>query len=222
MSHKKDRSYCKKCKHVIINTFRFCQNCGAENIGLVQALPVSRACTSFGDLDYNVITVITSFIHSKYEPLKFYYPDDDDYTKAQYNAENDAICILLSLNHHYRNYKAKNFFFRLNKEYSLKYYNDEDLFSLKMHIDDSSKQLRLDLSECEIEDVSTLQHVHRLELMNNPNIKEVSTLGNVHELHLDDCTGITDVSTLGNVHTLSLAGCTGITDVSALGNVHKL
>ena len=146
----KDRAHCESCKHLIVNTFKYCHYCGAENIGPIQAaasLTVSRSCTSFGDLDYNVITVITSFIHSKYEPLKYYEPDDDEeYTKAQYNAENDAICILFSLNHHYRNYKAKNFYFRLNKEYSLKYYNNEDNFSLSMQIDDTSKQLYLNLT----------------------------------------------------------------------------
>ena len=224
MSHKKDRSYCKSCNHIIINTFKYCHHCGAENISLqaLAAVPVSRTCTSFNDLDYNVITVITSFIHSKYEPLMFYEPDYGEYTKAQYNAENDAICILLSLNHHYRNYKAKNFYYRLNSKYSLKYYNDEDYFSLKMHIDNPSKQLYLDLLECDIEDVSVLRNTHTLFLWNQLNMKDVSALGNVHTLHLEYCTGITDVSALGKVHELSLFGCTRITDVSALGNVHKL
>ena len=103
------RSHCKKCKNVIINTFKYCQHCGAENIGLTQALTESRICTSFSNLDYNVITVIISFIHSKYEPLKHYAPSYGDYTADQYNVENDAICILLSLNHHYRRRRTSSF-----------------------------------------------------------------------------------------------------------------
>lgn len=148
-----------------------------ENIGLIQTTALSLTCSSFSDLDYNLITIITTYIHSKYKPLQYYEPDDS-YKIDQYNAENDTICILLSLNHHYRSYKAKNFYFRLNQKYSLKYYGDEDLFSLKMNIDDTYKQLRLDLSFCEIEDVSVLGHCHTLILNGNTDIKDVSRLGN--------------------------------------------
>ena len=216
------RSHCKKCKNVIINTFKYCQHCGTENIGLIQAsLIESRTCTSFSSLDYNVITVIISFIHSKYEPLKYYEPSYEDYTADQYNAENDAICILMSLSHHYSSYKAKNFFFRLNKKYSLDYYNNV-VFSLKMSIDDPSRQLQLDLESSGIKDVLILQNASRLILSYNSSITDVSRLGNVHTLYLNECEGITDVSALGNVHELHLGGCTGITDVSRLGNVHEL
>ena len=172
------RSHCKKCKNVIINTFKYCQHCGAE---IQASLIESRICTSFSNLDFNVITVIISFIHSKYEPLKYYEPNYYDYTVDQYNAENDAICILMSLNHHYRSYKAKNFFFRLNKKYSLNYYNNVDLFSLKMHMDDPSRQLRLSLESSGVKDVLILQNASRLILSNNSSITDVSALGYVYK-----------------------------------------
>ena len=81
-----------------------------------------------------------------------YYPDKT-YTKAQYNTEKKELCLLFSLNKHYRRYKAKNYFFRLNEEYSLKYYSDENDLCLKMDIDNPLKQLRLILYNVDIEDV---------------------------------------------------------------------
>ena len=50
----KDITNCKKCKHVIVNTFKFCQYCGTENVGLKVAAR-SRTSTSFGDLEYNCL-----------------------------------------------------------------------------------------------------------------------------------------------------------------------
>jgi len=216
----KDRVVCKKCKSLTVITFKFCQNCGIENSSLISA-PVSRTCTSFNDLDFNIITLVTTFIHSKYKPLKVYF-SSDTYTAEQINAEDVELGVLFSLNTHYRRYKAKNYFFYLNKLYSLKYYSNDNNFSLKMNIDNPLQQLGLFLEEVDIEDVSVLGNVNVLDLSKNSRVKDVSALGSVHTLHLTGCTGITDVSSLGSVHDLYLDGCTGITDVSALGNVHTL
>jgi len=216
----KDRVVCKKCKSLTVITFKFCQNCGIEKSSLISA-PVSRTCTSFNDLDFNIITLVTTFIHSKYEPLKAYF-SDNIYTAEKLNAEDVELGVLFLLNTHYRRYKAKNYFFYLNEEYSLKYYSNDNNFSLKMNIDNPLKQLGLVLEEEDIEDVSVLGSVNNLNLSKNSRVKDVSALGSVHTLYLDGCTGITDVRALGSVHTLELERCTGITDVSALGSVHTL
>jgi len=85
--------------------------------------------------------------------------------------------------------------YKLTKEYSLLYYDDV-LFRNRVlnKICNPYKQLYLNLSDCDITDVSAL--------------------GNVHTLDLSLC-NIT--SALGNVHTLNLSLCDNITDVSALG-----
>ena len=216
----KDRVVCKKCKSLTVITFKFCQNCGIENSSLISA-PVSRTCTSFNDLDFNIITLVTTFIHSKYKPLKAYF-SDDTYTAEQFNAEDVELGVLFSLNTHYRRYKAKNYFFYLNKLYSLKYYSNDNNFSLKMNIDNPLQQLGLFLEEVDIEDVSVLGNVNVLDLSKNSRVKDVSALGSVHTLHLTGCTGITDVSSLGSVHDLSLSNCTSLTSIRHLASVVKL
>ena len=114
--------------------------------------------------------------------------------------------------------------YKLNKEYSLMYYDDVLFRNIVLSkIFNPNKQLRLDLGGCnKITDVSALRNVHTLDLQGCKNITDVSALGNVHTLNLQDCDNITDVSALGNVHNLCLYGCKNITDVSALGNVHTL
>ena len=100
-------------------------------------------------------------------------------------------------------YNKKNLHYKkINREYSLKYYLNEDYRNTVLRsVSYPSIQLQLDLCWCD-------------------NITDVSMLGNVHTLHLIKCENITDVSALGNVHTLNLSGCNNIKDVSALGNVH--
>jgi len=78
-------------------------------------------------------------------------------------------------------------FLTLNKKYSLKFYEDEE-FRKRVHssIDDPSKQLSLNLSDC-------------------LNVKDVSVLGGVHTLNLKGCLNVSDVSVLSGVHTLNLS-----------------
>lgn len=78
----------------------------------------------------------------------------------------------------------------------------------------------LDLSDCDISDVSMLSNVKILRI-NSRYLKDVSPLRNAHVLDLSYCTSITDVSMLGGVRLLDLS-YTNVTDVSALGNVHSL
>jgi hypothetical protein len=79
----------------------------------------------------------------------------------------------------------------------------------------------LDLSYCNIDDVSNLGNVHTLILRGCKNIRDVSSLGKNTILDLSWC-NISNVSSLGNVHVLNLMGCFNVKDVSALGSVHTL
>jgi hypothetical protein len=143
-----------------------------------------------------------------------------------------------------KNVKKKFIYRKLNKEYSLEYYNHEEFRSIVNNsVEKSNKQISLDLKYCHnitdvsalgnvhtlylrycnnITDLSALGKVHTLDLNNCEKIKDLSALGKVHTLDLSDCENITDVSALGKVNTLNLSHCQNITDVSALGKVHTL
>jgi len=205
-----DRVNCKACNNLIINTFNFCQHCGVENISSSSSLaPVARTCSSFNDLDFNIITVITQYFNSKFKPFDSNFPNSNK-TK-QYNAASEELHLLFSLNSHYRRYKAMNFYFILNRNHSLKYYNNDDNFCLKMNVADPLKQLRLILNFSGIRNVSLLGKTSDLDLSYNPQIKDVSALGDVNTLNLSGCKGITNVSALGNVNTLNLSKCMSTT-----------
>jgi hypothetical protein len=111
-------------------------------------------------------------------------------------------CLLFTTLKKYINYK-------LNKKYSLLYYNDI-LFRNRVlnKIFNSNKQLHLKLSCCDyITDVSVLCNIHTLDLSSCVNLFDVSVLKNIHTLKLSNCKKITDVSALENVHTLDLSFC---------------
>jgi hypothetical protein len=113
--------------------------------------------------------------------------------------------------------------YKLNRNYSLKYYNDVLFRNLvKSKIDRTSKQLYLNVC-CSviITDVSFLDDVFSINLSNCKNISDVSKLGKVYILDLS-CTNVTDVNALDDVYNLNLQGCKNIRDVSNLGNVHIL
>jgi hypothetical protein len=112
-------------------------------------------------------------------------------------------------------------------------------FQLK-NFSNLGKVHRLDLVNCNIEQVDQLSNVHTLNLskcyrakVNKLNchklylngcaqVENVSNLGGCHELDLSGCILIDDVSRLASVHTLILDGCRNITDVSMLGRCHEL
>ena len=117
---------------------------------------------------------------------------------------NNLNAIDKNLNRIYKLYLYNNSYIRLNRNYSIRYYEDEEFRTLvHSRVENPSNQLSLDLSECR-------------------NITDVSALGGVHTLSLSGCWNITDVSALGGVHTLDLEGCDSITDVSSLNNVPNL
>ena len=137
---------------------------------------------------------------------------------------NNLNAIDKNLNRIYKLYLYNNSYIRLNRYYSIRYYEDEE-FRTFVHsrVENPSNQLSLDLSECRnITDVSALGGVHTLNLRGCWHITDVSALGGVHTLTLRDCHNIPDVSALGGVHTLTLHCCLNIRDVSALGGVHTL
>jgi len=138
----------------------------------------------------------------------------DEYTDLRSLCD---TCTLLLIFKKYIHYK-------LNKEYSLLYYDDISFRNRVLsEIFNPYKQLHLDLSECnQITDVSALGKTHTLLLMHCDKIKDVSPLGKVHNLDLSYCDNIEDVSALGNVSNLNLHGCLKIKDVSALSKVHTL
>jgi Leucine-rich repeat (LRR) protein len=127
---------------------------------------------------------------------------------------------LLNVSRNMQSLKYSEFYWKLKRQYSLKYYMDID-FKTRGHLllNDTKSQLSLDLSYFKvITGVTALGNVHALALSNSDGITDVSALCDVHTLSLGFCAGISDISALGKVHTLNIHHCP-IKDVSALGNV---
>jgi hypothetical protein len=113
--------------------------------------------------------------------------------------------------------------YSLNCHYSFLYYSDKAFRTyILTRIHNPLKQLHLDFSDFSITDVSSLIHVHTLNLSFCHDITDVSPLIHVHTLNLSFCHSIIDVSPLIHVHTLVLIGCYGITNFSSLGNIRNL
>lgn len=140
---------------------------------------------------------------------------------------------LLDVNRSFNALKKTKFYWKLNNEYSSKYYYDDNFKStLDTLLTNRRTQLSLILSKRyrsafrfllrDVIDVNNLGNVHELDLSGCKNITDVRCLGMVYKLDLSGCTKITNVSNLGNVHILNLSGCEGISDVNALVNVHEL
>ena len=142
-----------------------------------------------------------------------------------YTGINDVLNLLAANNNLFAMVSPlTDFYYKLNKHYSLKYFHDKKFRERVIkRVGDIKNKLSLNLSECSsITDVSALGGVHTLDLYMCSNITDVSALGGVHTLDLSECGMITDVSALGGVHTLDLSSCGKITGVSALGGVHTL
>ncbi len=76
-------------------------------------------------------------------------------------------------------------YYNFNREYSLKYYDDEQFRKL-VQLKIPKNKLSLNLSCCD-------------------KIVDVSMLAKLHTLDLSQCDNITDVSMLGGLHTLNLS-----------------
>ena len=102
-------------------------------------------------------------------------------------------------------------FLTLNKEDSLKFYENKKFRIEVISSIGPSKQLCLDLSGCtKVINVSVLGGVHTLNLSGCIHVSDVSALRGVHNLNLSRCVNVSDVSALGDVHTLNLCGCVNV------------
>jgi hypothetical protein len=147
----------------------------------------------------------------------YIFRDINEYTDLRNLCD---TCLSLSKLKKYINYK-------LNKQYSLMYYNDI-LFKTKIlnKIYNPCKQLYLNLNfnvntlrlcRCNfITDITVLKNINSLNLSYCKNVRDISVLRNVKILDLSSCDKIINVSALTNVHTLNLTNCYNITNVSAL------
>jgi hypothetical protein len=160
--------------------------------------------------------------------------------------EKDSLFNLLNISHdiyYFKKYLIKKI--TLKNSDALKFYNDEnfqkrilnlanndkDKINLKfnkkyseiinnLNILELSKlyKCNLDFSFSNINNVSSLIHVHTLKLIGCKLIKDVSELCNLYELDLSYCDNIDDFSNLGNIHILILHKCK-LRDISNLSNV---
>jgi hypothetical protein len=138
------------------------------------------------------------------------------------NNTNISANNLLNVSRKFKELKKDHFYWKLNKKYSLIYYNSSPYRERIRLLIKTKRQLSLNLyHNSEVVDVSVLADIHTLDLSYCDNITDVSLLGGVYKLDLSDCKRVVNVSTLGQVHDLNL-GYSNVVDVSALGGVHKL
>ena len=67
--------------------------------------------------------------------------------------------------------------------------------------------------------MSLLKNAYKINIT-GCNITDVSMLGDVTVLNLTNCKYITDVSMLSNVRYLNISGCHNIEDLSMLGDIY--
>jgi hypothetical protein len=136
-----------------------------------------------------------------------------------------SINNLLYVSKKYERVKKVKFYWMLNKKYSIKYYR-EDAFRMRLNLllSDVSKQLSLDLQRRDaIEDVSTLDHIHWINLSHCRKLIDISSLRNVSILDIRGCYKIINVTALSNCRTLILDYRQKRTiDVSALVSVNVI
>ena len=111
----------------------------------------------------------------------------------------------------YNEYKKKYFYWRLNKQFSLRYYEDLQFYNvLNTIILNTNKQLSLNYHYC-YKDITD---------------DGLSRIGNCHTLNLHCCKKVTNkgLKYLNNCHTLTLSSCILISyeGLKYLTNVHTL
>jgi hypothetical protein len=150
----------------------------------------------------------------------------------------DSINSLLNVSKQYENVKKAKYYWKLKRNYSLKYYSEKKFRSeVQSVLTDVNKQLSLNLDSAGGIDVSALSSVTSLmtdDCLGRNDILDlgrrnlgrqpidVRTIGNVHSVNLYGCQDITDVTPLRYVRLLNLSGCRKIVDVSSLRNVYSL
>jgi hypothetical protein len=147
------------------------------------------------------------------------FPEEIFQIIGNYTNINNLLNSTAKLN----NVKKKLFYWKLNRQFSIKYYQNE-IFreELLVKMNDINKQLSLILAYYHKDiDVSILANIHTLDL-SNCNIKDVSLLKNAYKLKLSCCQKIEDISALEKVQIIDLAYCYKITDVSPLKNAYMI
>jgi len=104
------------------------------------------------------------------------------------NHTNTSLNHLLSVSRTFGSIKKTNFFWKLNKKYSLAYYKSAQYRERIASLTNIKTQLSLNLRDC-------------FEVSN------VSVLADIHTLDLRQCGKVTGVNTLDGVHSLLLTGC---------------
>jgi hypothetical protein len=108
----------------------------------------------------------------------------------------------------------------LDKKKSLEYYNDNDV---RDNINKNNEKILVVLNSYDtVFDMSVLNSVHVLFLINPKNIKNMSALNRINILHLSFCKDIIDINELSNVKKLRLTGCPNINNIDRLINVSDL
>jgi hypothetical protein len=138
--------------------------------------------------------------------------------------KNRDVNNLLKGSRNFKMMKMAKFHWKLNYEYSWKYYIDNSFKSnLNSLLTNTRTHLSLNLSQrMGLTNVNTLNNIHALDLRRCFNLSNVSALNNVHILLLSGCNKLRDVSTLGNTHTLDLSRIWAIKITSHLCNVYDL
>lgn len=103
---------------------------------------------------------------------------------------------LLNTSRRFQPIKEEKFYWKLNKEYSLKFFlTNSNRFKTKLnalHID-SKSQLSLKFPQFTfITDVSQLQDMHAIDINGSLKLLGVSALRNVHSLNLKNSIGVSD------------------------------
>jgi hypothetical protein len=159
------------------------------------------------------------------------------FEQLQRYVDYSSINNLLNASKKYKVVKQVNCYWKLNRKYSMKYYN-EDLFRWNFLSIDTNRQLSLNLALVEgsnsetyasnlryintIRDVNAICNIHSLDLTGCCLLIDVGPLCNGHSLNLSRCSNVIDVTALRNIYDLNLSGCFKVADVQALGNVHTL
>jgi hypothetical protein len=101
---------------------------------------------------------------------------------------NTSLNNLLSVSRTFESIKKTNFYWKLNKRYSLTYYKSVQYRERIALLTNIKTQLSLNLRDCfEVSNVSVLADIHTLDLSQCGKVTGVNTLDGVHSLHLTGC-----------------------------------
>jgi hypothetical protein len=104
------------------------------------------------------------------------------------NNSSTSLNNLLNVSRTFVSIKKTNFYWRLNKQYSLVYYKSALYRDRIMLLTSIKTRLSLNLRDCfEVSNVSVLADIHTLDLSRCGKVTGVNTLDGVHSLYLSGC-----------------------------------